>query len=394
MHVVIVGGGAIGSSLAFWLSRFGPRAPQITLLERNSIACAASGKAGGFLARDWGSRLTRQLHEVGFHLHEEIAKELGVESFRKIRTASLSVAKRKGSGKADASWLSKDVQTRPMDDATAQVTPHELVTKLVRAAEANGVKVREGAQVAGLSVSGDELRGVKLSDGEIITCDACVVCCGPWSTAAAEWLGINIPMEGIKSTSVVFTEESHPNLTKLVREDPVALFCDEDDNGCHLEVYPRPDGSVYLCGIGGSDYVKPPRLCSGGDCDDPDKIHPDPSRVAAAVRSFGRMVGIDALDGKDPALQNSCMRPCQPDGLPSLGPAGDVKGTFLATGHNCWGILWCLVSGKAMAELVMDGKASCVDLAPFDPCRFTQGKGARAARRGRAQGAAAVGEQW
>ena len=56
-----------------------------------------------------------------------------------------------------------------------------------------------------------------------------------------------------------------------------------------------------------------------------------------------------------------------------------------------WGILWAPVSGLAMAELLVDGKASCVDLAPFSPARFVQR--ARGGR-GRKQGADAVGEQW
>lgn len=50
----------------------------------------------------------------------------------------------------------------------------------------------------------------------------------------------------------------------------------QDENGCHLEVYPRPNGETYLCGLGGSDYVNEARLKPGGDCDRPDKIYADP----------------------------------------------------------------------------------------------------------------------
>ena len=50
MHVLICGGGVIGTSIAYFLSRRGIRA---TVIERTGIACAASGKSGGFLARDW-----------------------------------------------------------------------------------------------------------------------------------------------------------------------------------------------------------------------------------------------------------------------------------------------------------------------------------------------------
>ena len=62
----------------------------------------------------------------------------------------------------------------------------------------------------------------------------------------------------------------------------------------------------------------------------------------------------------------------------------------MSAGHNCWGILWAPVSGKAMSELLLDGKAACVDLKAFSPARFAP----RQAKRGRKQGQTPVGEQW
>ena len=62
----------------------------------------------------------------------------------------------------------------------------------------------------------------------------------------------------------------------------------------------------------------------------------------------------------------------------------------MSAGHNCWGILWAPVSGKAMSELLLDGKAACVDLKAFAPARFAP----RESKRGRKQGQTPVGEQW
>ena len=50
MHVVICGGGVIGACTAYFLAR---RGVEVTVVERTEVACAASGKAGGFLALDW-----------------------------------------------------------------------------------------------------------------------------------------------------------------------------------------------------------------------------------------------------------------------------------------------------------------------------------------------------
>ena len=70
--VVILGAGIHGASVAHYLSsRFGIFP---TVVERVSVAAAASGKAGGFLAREWGSGTTQQLHQVSFDMHEKLGK--------------------------------------------------------------------------------------------------------------------------------------------------------------------------------------------------------------------------------------------------------------------------------------------------------------------------------
>lgn len=68
-------------------------------------------------------------------------------------------------------------------------------------------------------------------------------------------------------------------------------------------MYPRPTGEVYLCGLGGSDYVDPPRLKAGGDCDKPELIGPDPARVAAASKSFK---GMTSLGNEPPTVSQVC----------------------------------------------------------------------------------------
>jgi glycine/D-amino acid oxidase-like deaminating enzyme len=87
------------------------------------------------------------------------------------------------------------------------------------------------------------------------------------------------------------------------------------------------------------------------------------------------------------------MRPCTPDALPVMGRIPGTEGAYISCGHNCWGILWAPVCGKAMAELVAHGRAECVDMSPFTPDRYMlAGDGGKG--RGRKKGQQAVGEQW
>jgi glycine/D-amino acid oxidase-like deaminating enzyme len=84
--VVICGAGLHGCALAYYLTKAGHT--DVTVVEQHGVACAASGKGGGFLARDWGSGATTQLHQASFALHEDLARELGIESYRRIQVTT------------------------------------------------------------------------------------------------------------------------------------------------------------------------------------------------------------------------------------------------------------------------------------------------------------------
>ena len=76
------------------------------------------------------------------------------------------------------------------------------------------------------------------------------------------------------------------------------------------------------------------------------------------------------LKEADVTLEQSCHLPLVGDGTPMIGAVPGTDGAYVATGAGCWGILCGPATGLAMAELLMDGKASSVDLSPFDPRRF------------------------
>ena len=88
----------------------------------------------------------------------------------------------------------------------------------------------------------------------------------------------------------------------------------------------------------------------------------------------------------------ACMRPCPPDARPYMGKVPEFEGAYINAGHNCWGIAWAPACGKAIAELVLDGESKSVNLAPFDPARFTPD--AKRGGRGRKRRGTSVGEQW
>jgi hypothetical protein len=98
--------------------------------------------------------------------------------------------------------------------------------------------------------------------------------------AVEDWFHIPLPMQGIKSTSLAFST------APAVTNNPYAGFCGEDEYGCHLELYPRPNGELYICGCGGSDYIEGDRLRAGGDCSDATKIQATQARVDASLEAL------------------------------------------------------------------------------------------------------------
>ena len=377
-EVVIVGGGIIGCAIAYYLTEKGCN--DVVVVERTGVACHSSGKAGGFLARGWGSGSTSGLHKLSFDLIEGLSKELSISSYRKISTLNVSGRK----GRNVATWLDGDASSSLMDDTTAQVTPKELTQALLNAACKKGAKLQIGT-VCGLNQENGAVTGVQLSDGQTIDCNKCVIAMGVWSTLLGDWIGDSesFPIEGIRSTSIIYKE----GMEKLHTTEPYCLFCGEDNNGCHLEVYPRPEGEIYICGCGGSDHINGDRLRTGGDCEDAEKIIANPKRVKAAMNSFSSMVNI-AKD-KTPEITQACMRPCPPDALPMIGKVPQVKNVYIAAGHNCWGILWSAATGLLVSELIL-GKPLSLDISPFSPSRFIRST----SRRGRHQKDNPVGEQW
>ena len=109
LRVVICGAGVIGAAIAYYLSQRGVAA---TVVERCEVACAASGKAGGFLALDWcdGSPLSA-LARTSFALHAQLPHTLGVDyGYRRLTTFAVAARAQGGRGPLrltadDLAWL-------------------------------------------------------------------------------------------------------------------------------------------------------------------------------------------------------------------------------------------------------------------------------------------------
>ena len=354
MHVVILGGGVIGACAAYYLAR---RGAEVTVVERNAVACAASGKSGGFLARDWcDGTPVMHLARRSFALHAQLAAELGGESwgYRPMTAFGGTVGRPRASvcSGAGPGWVAPDLALTGLGSAntTAQFHPGAFTAAMMRAAQGHGA-VLEIAEVSSLLRRGESVLGVR-AGAELLDADAVVVAMGPWSALAARWLPLP-PVYGLKGHSLV--------LGTGLAVPAEALFLEyREPTGSMLspEVFPRPDGTTYVCGINSQPPVPV----------DPGQVVPD---EGAAERLLVLCARVSPVLANAPVLASqACYRPVTGDGLPMIGAIPGAPGAYVATGHGVWGILNAPGTGEALAELVLDGAARTVDLAPFDPARF------------------------
>jgi glycine/D-amino acid oxidase-like deaminating enzyme len=355
MRVVICGGGVIGAATAYFLARRGVR---VVVVEGTAPACAASGKAGGFLARDWCDATPLEaLARRSFALHAQLCDELGGDwGYRRLTTYGGTVGGEGERPRHRLSWLAADVAVARRlgsPQTTAQVHPRLFTEALLHAAEARGAELLRG-RVTGLASTAGRACGVEV-DGRRLAADAVVIATGPWSLQTV--CSVDLPQ--------VFALKGHSLLFATGTGIPAeALFLEVvDDGGVQSpEVFPRADGTTYVCAIS-SDSPLP---------DNAAQVAPDRGAMARLHAICARLSPV--LAEAKVLAQQACYRPITADGLPLIGAIPGLEGAYLATGHSVWGILNAPATGEAMAELIT-GAPCGIALQPFDPGRFYRGAG-------------------
>ncbi|MGH7358000.1 MAG: NAD(P)/FAD-dependent oxidoreductase, partial [Candidatus Rokuibacteriota bacterium] len=234
-------------------------------------------------------------------------------------------------------------------ETTAQLHPARFTEALIAAALARGAALRLGV-VEDVVCRAGAACGVTV-DGTLVGADAVVLAMGPWTGRVA-----GIPplprVHGLKGHSVTLAVPGVP---------AHALFMDyrmTDGRRLEPEIFPRPDGEVYVCGMADPEPLP----------NSPEAVSVSAEACAVLARAAGRVSS--RLAAAPITRRQACYRPVTDDGLPLIGPVPGVSGAFVATGHGPWGMLNAPATGQALAELIAEGAASTVDLRAFDPARL------------------------
>ncbi len=372
--VVICGGGVIGAAIAYYLVQRGLRP---VVVEADAVGSGASGAAAGLLSPPSLAETQGPLAEllrVSFDMHEPLARVLVEESgvdysfghgprlllafSEEDEKALRQEAKERQAAGLEGRWLDpsevrdccdwidRPVRGALMGEDPGQLDPYRFTLALITAAERGGATVRTG-RVSGIEMDGNRVSGVRVGDSVIAT-RAAVIAMGPWSGEAGDWLGMPVPIEPLKGQIV---------RVRPPRELTVCGFSNRNDD----YVMPKLSGLVYL----GTTM---------------ERVGFDLSTTTAAreqILAFA-LEAASVLGEAEVVEQTACLRPLSYDEIPIMGTVPGVVGAYVATGHGRKGILMATASGQAMAELIVDGRARCLDMTPFDPARFALGASAGA----------------
>ena len=356
--VIIIGGGIIGCSIAYYLAKLGVEA---TVIEKeNCVGSAASWAAAGILACHASTQNPyAELCRHSLALYPALAKELQTITDINIEFTQSGILyiflteaeKKNWEGLAqrrlkngysaeilsseDAQALEPSISKKILggvyfpDDA--QVRNPRLVRALARAATKLGTKFLTGYSVNQFLFDGNQVIGVKSSGGHIFG-DQFVIAAGPWSHQVTDFLDVNLPVKPAKGQMII-AETAEPIINRPI-------------HGLETYIVPRADGKLWV-GATVEDAGFDDRTTLSG-------IH---QILESAIQL------VPALAKKTLLKTSAGLRP-KGRGKPYLGRLTKYNNVIVASGHYKNGILLAPITGKLIAELITQDNTS-LSLEPF-----------------------------
>lgn len=224
---------------------------------------------------------------------------------------------------------------------TRILDPFLFLNGLAEAARRRGVSIREGVAVRRLTLAGGAVRGVETSGGERLAADAVVLATGPFSLALAEQAGCRLPVQPGKGyhREVTVGPDGAPAMRVACTNRDSGIICTP------LEGRVRFVGTMEFAGY------------------DLELNHVRLEQLTLKPRAW-----LPTLGDVPPVSEWCGLRPMSPDGLPFVGPLGDVAGLSVAVGHGNLGLTLSAVTGEMVANQVMG--TGDPRLERFCPARF------------------------
>ncbi len=414
--IVIIGGGIVGVSTAWFLARQGV---DVVLCEKGHIAGEQSGRNWGWVRQQ--SRDPRELpmmiesNRIFCELEDDIGESIGF-----AKCGCMFMASSDKDMQQFHDWLETardfDLDTRIIDrlDLTdyvegaspgwlgalytasdARAEPHKTTPAIARAASREGATILTACAVRGIESSGGSVSAVITEHGSIRT--SVVLCAaGAWTSMFCRSMGISVPQLKVRGT--------------VARTAPAAKLLEANVFDHRMGIRPRDDGGYTIAhgtildhGVTPSTFryalkflpalmleIKSLRIRFGKDFIDEvsmpvrwamDQVSPfeetrvlNPEPNRNVLKSIRRNLSevFPALAGTELVEAWAGMVETSPDVVPIIGQVGDVAGFYIATGFSGHGFGIGPGAGKALAAM-LTGAENPIDLSPFRLSRFFDG---------------------
>ena len=371
-EAVIVGGGVMGCSILYNLALRG--VTNTVLLERDVLGSGSTGRSQAILRMHYSNEVTTRMAWESLRVYRGFDEIVGGSSGY-TRTGYLlavdgadgdalgeNVAMQKSVGvNTEAISAGEVLEIAPMCAAfenevfafepdSGYADPYSVTTAYARRAREMGARVLTSATVTDIEVSGGRVVAVTTPEDRTETSVA-VICAGPWSRRLLKGLGVEVPLETVRHQVVTLRRPEtevpqHPVIGDVVND-----------------LSARPEiGNLTLIGVGEDEIAGPEDYNQGVD------LH----MAEDAMRRI-----IVRIPGMRESLYRggwSGLFTITPDWHPILGKVPGLDGLYCAVGFSGHGFKLAPMVGVVMAEEIVDGEASTIDVSMLDFQRFEQGR--------------------
>lgn len=375
-RVVIIGGGIIGCSVAYHLTKMGWT--DVLLLEQGQLSGGTTWHAAGLVGQLRSHANMTGLIRYSTQLYGELEAETGLATGWK-QCGSLSVARtedrmtvlKRTAASARAQGVEIDVITpqeagklwpvMAIDDlvgavwlpADGKANPTDLTQSLAKGARNRGARIVERVRVTGITTQDGTVTGVRTSEGDV-KAEIVVNCAGQWARKVGQMCGVSVPLHSAEHMYIVTgkIEGVHPDLPVMRDPDGYIYFKEEV-------------GGLVMGGF--EPHAKPWGM--NGIPDDFEFSLLDDDWDQFEILMTNALIRVPQMETSEVKKFYNGPESFTPDNNFIVGEAPELKNFFVGAGFNSMGIASAGGAGRALAEWIVNGSPT-LDLWPVDIRRF------------------------
>jgi sarcosine oxidase subunit beta len=367
--VVIIGGGVIGLSIAYHLGQ--RKAGKIFLLEKGQLGEGSTSRCVGGIRTQFSTEINIRFSLESMKTFDHFEEEFGINpEFRRIgylflatTTSEMGVFKENIKLQKrlnipvelmDADEIRRQWPYLKMDDIPGgtfcswdgYAGPSEVLSGFTSGAKRTGVKIYEGTEAKEIWVNKGRIMGVRTNGGEISS-SVVVNAGGPYASLVAEMAGLRIPVKPLRR-QVFVTAPFH------LTDQTIPLTID-----FHRGWYFRQEVDGFLL---------------SGPLDREPSFNTNTDYEAMVEASENAIYRVPALENARIARGWAGLYEISPDNHAILGKVPGVEGFILANGFSGHGFQHSPAVGRVVSEVIVDGKATTIDISSLSIERFERGE--------------------